>query len=329
MVKVTNADMNQRVVVIGATGTIGRPLCEALLSKGYEVVVFSRDPVHARSVVQDASAYVAWSPEDRLSGECTQWLRKADAVIYLAGAPLFNGYPHSRQQIEGESRARASALEALVHSFKSLDRRPAVFIAASSVGIYGYEEPPAKNPTTEAYPIGIDWWGRSSALIERTALTATTLNIRTVLLRMGYVLIPASLVGQVSQFRRHFGGWIGMGRGWTPWIHITDEIGLIIFALQNKEVQGPLNATAPNPVHAREFARALGGTIGRRAWLPVPAFFARMGLGALTDILVKGKPVIPRRALALGYVFQFSTIEGALRDLLADKSGKADGRGVK
>ena len=114
----------------------------------------------------------------------------------------------------------------------------------------------------------------------------------------------------------HFGGWIGTGRGWTPWIHIADEVRIIAFALEQAGFDGPVNLTAPTPVRAREFARVLGRTVGRRAWLPVPTPFVRMGLGVITDILVRGKRVIPARASELGYRFRFPVLDLALHDLL-------------
>jgi uncharacterized protein (TIGR01777 family) len=147
-------------------------------------------------------------------------------------------------------------------------------------------------------------------------LAAQAHGVRTVLLRTGYVLTPDSLATQVAQFRRHFGGWIGTGRGWTPWIHIADEVGIIAFALQERSLDGPVNLTAPEPVRAREFARALGRAVGHRAWLPVPTPFVRMGLGVIADILVRGKRVVPARASALGYQFRFPGVDAALHDLL-------------
>ena len=93
-------------------------------------------------------------------------------------------------------------------------------------------------------------------------------------------------------------------------------MGIIVFALQQPGLDGPVNLTAPEPVRAREFARALGRAVGRRAWLPVPTPFVRMGLGVITDILVRGKRVIPARASALGYQFSFPVVDAALQDLL-------------
>jgi uncharacterized protein (TIGR01777 family) len=306
--------MTQRVVVVGATGRIGRPLCRELIRAGHTVVVFSRDPGRARRLVPDAADYVAWSP-DRLPTGCAGHLERADAVVYLAGGPPFDGRRHGREDVLAESRARKGALGQLVAAWGGLDRRPGALIAASSVGYYGYAGR-SDTPVDETRPAGADWWGRDSAAIEEAALAAEALGVRTVLLRTGYVLTPGSLSSQVARFGRHFGGWVGSGRGWTSWIHIADEVGIIAFALEQRDMRGPVNLTAPEPVRARDFARALGRTLRRRAWLAVPTPLVRMDAGAITDILVRGKRVIPVRGTALGYQFGFPDLDPALRDLL-------------
>jgi hypothetical protein len=312
--------MAGRVAVTGATGQIGRPLCRELMRIGHPVSVLSRDPSRARHLVPGAAHYLQWSPGSRLSAECLGHLAAADAVIYLAGGPLFDGRRHSRAEVEAESRARADALGRLATALGGLDRRPGTLIAASSVGYYGFAGH-SDEPVDEASPRGQDWWGTDSAAIEQAALSARQHGLRTVVLRTGYVLTPASLASQVAQFRRHLGGWIGTGRGWTPWIHIADEVGIIAFALERPQVEGPVNLTAPDPVRARQFAQALGRVLGRRAWLPVPAPFVRMGLGAVTDILVHGKRIVPARASAAGYQFRFPALDPALRDLLQAEPG--------
>jgi uncharacterized protein (TIGR01777 family) len=306
--------MTQRVAVVGATGRIGRPLCGALMRAGHSVVVFSRDPARARHVVPGAADYVAWSPGN-LPQECAGHLESADAVVYLAGGPLFDGRRHSRAGVEAESRARVGALGQLVAALDGLGRRPGVLIAASSAGYYGYAGR-SDLPVDETHRAGTDWWGKDSAAIEQAAVAAQDRGVRTVILRTGYVLTPDSLASQVAQFRRHFGGWIGTGRGWTPWIHIADEVGIIMFALQQPAASGPVNLSAPEPARALEFARSLGRAAGHQAWLPVPTPFVRLGLGVVTDILVRGKRVIPARVRALGYQFGFPDLDSALRDLL-------------
>ena len=107
--------------------------------------------------------------------------------------------------------------------------------------------------------------------------------------------------------------------GWTPWIHIADEVGIIAFALQRTEVDGPVDLSAPQPVRARQFAQVLGRVLGRRAWLPVPVPFVRMGLGAVSDILVRGRRVLPAKVSAAGYQFRFPPLDRALRDLVHEE----------
>ena len=171
----------------------------------------------------------------------------------LAGDPLFDGTgtagPTSRRRAE----PGADALGQLVSALGRLSRRPGTLIAASSVGYYGYQGI-SDAPVDETHPAGSDWWGRDSAAIEQAGLATQAHGVRTVLLRTGYALTPDSLAAQVAQFRRHFGGWIGTGRGWTPWIRIADVVGIIAFALQQRSLDGPVNLTAPEPVRAREFA---------------------------------------------------------------------------
>jgi uncharacterized protein len=313
--------MAERVVVIGATGQIGRPLCRELVRTGHAVSVFSRDPARAWQLVPDAADYLEWSPGSRLTAECRGHLAAADAVVYLAGGPLFDGRRHSRADIEAESRARAGALGRLAVALGEAGRRPGTLIAASSVGYYGFAGH-SDEPVDEASPPGQDWWGADSAAIEQAALAARQHGVRTVVLRTGYVLTQDSLASQVAQFRRNLGGWIGTGRGWTPWIHIADEVGIIAFALDRPRIDGPVNLTAPGPVRGREFAQTLGGVLGRRAWLPVPAPFVRMGMGAVTDILIGGKRVLPAKVNAAGYQFHFPTLRAALHDIVYGGDGK-------
>ena len=126
----------------------------------------------------------------------------------------------------------------------------------------------------------------------------------------------------MARFRRLPGGWIGTGQGWTPWIHIADEVGIIAFALDRPEVDGPVNLTAPGPVRERQVSRAPGRVLGHRAWLPIPAPFVRMGIGAVTDILIHGKRVLPAKVSAAGYQFRFPALETALCDIVYEGAGK-------
>jgi NAD dependent epimerase/dehydratase family enzyme len=101
------------------------------------------------------------------------------------------------------------------------------------------------------------------------------------------------------------------------WIHLEDQIGLILHALERDEVEGPLNATAPNPVKNRAFSKALGRALGRPAITPTPGFVLKLMLGEMAQaLLLEGQKVLPSRAIATGYRFRFPEIHLALQDLL-------------
>ena len=121
----------------------------------------------------------------------------------------------------------------------------------------------------------------------------------------------------VLPFRFFVGGPILPGTQWFSWIHIDDEVGILVLALEDERARGPINATAPEPQPNRAFAQTIGRVLGRPAWMPIPGFVLRLMLGEMADMITTGQRVIPRKAQALGYQFKYPTSEQALRQLLA------------
>ena len=154
---------------------------------------------------------------------------------------------------------------------------------------------------------------------EETAQRAQALGIRVVLVRTGLVL--AAQGGFLSRlllpFKLGLGGPIGNGRQWMPWIHIKDQIALIDFLVHENTAQGPYNACAPQPVRNADFAKTLGHVLRRPAFIPLPAFVLRTGLGELSQLLLGGQRAKPARLLAAGFTFQFTDLRAALDDLSA------------
>jgi NAD dependent epimerase/dehydratase family enzyme len=101
------------------------------------------------------------------------------------------------------------------------------------------------------------------------------------------------------------------------WIHVDDEVGILLWAVDEESVRGTINATAPNPVTNRELSKALGRALGRPAAMPVPGFVLDLMYGhEFGAVLRGGQRVVPRRATDLGYPFRFAEIDEALADLL-------------
>ena len=100
---------------------------------------------------------------------------------------------------------------------------------------------------------------------------------------------------------------------------MTDEIGAIRFVLDRKDISGPVNLTAPNPVTNSEFTAALTAAVGRGdlPWLRVPVPVLRLALGEASVELLTSAHVIPTRLQDAGYEFRHPTLPVALSAELA------------
>jgi uncharacterized protein (TIGR01777 family) len=293
-----------RITIAGGTGLLGRALACALRGHAHEVTVLTR---RAR-----VSGDLGWDPGNP-SGAWAESIRQADAVVNLAGEPLDEGrWTSTRKQAILDSRVRTTRVIAEV--LASVPRASAAFLNASAVGYYGNR---GDELVTEATPAGDDFLATVCKEWEREAAAAAGAR-RVVLLRTGLVLARSggALPRLERPFRLFAGGRVGSGRQWWPWIHLEDWVTLVMWALAQPNLSGPLNLTAPNPVTNAEFARILGRTLKRPAIVQTPAFALRIALGEMADALVlSGQRVIPERAMQGGFRFRYPDLERALTSI--------------
>ncbi|HEX6290653.1 MAG TPA: TIGR01777 family oxidoreductase [Herpetosiphonaceae bacterium] len=302
----------KRVVITGATGLIGKRLCEQLKAKGYQIVVFSRDPQQARRSLPGAAEYITWTPAEE--GPWTGAIDGAYGVIHLAGAPIIGKRWSAAYKAEIRN-SRVIGTRGLVNAMRAAQHRPQVFVSGSAVGYYGARD---DTKLDESAAPGDDFLARTCIEWEREAAKAEELGIRTAIVRTGIVLDPreGALPQMLLPFRFYAGGPILPGTQWFPWIHVDDEIGLIMLALEDQRVRGPLNAAAPESQTNRDFSATLGRVMRSPSWFPVPGFALRIVLGEVSGMLAEGQRVIPKKALDLGYQFKYPNSEQALRQLL-------------
>jgi uncharacterized protein (TIGR01777 family) len=297
-----------RIVVAGGTGFLGRPLVERLEREGHDVGVLSRRP--------SSSKHLAWTP-DGTAGPWAAAIDGADAVVNLAGESIAGSrWTAAHKKQIRESRIRAT--RSLVTAIQQAARRPAVLLSGSAIGYYG---PRGDEPLTEDAAPGDDFLAAVCKEWEAEALRAAG-NTRVVLLRTGIALEKdgGALPQMALPFKLFVGGPVGSGRQYYSWIHRADWVGLVTGALHPNSVAGPLNLTAPTPVPNREFARTLGRVLGRPAFMPAPAFALRIALGEMADaLLLSGQRVVPSRAGAGGFRFEYPTLEPALRAIYSQR----------
>jgi uncharacterized protein (TIGR01777 family) len=299
-----------RVLVTGATGMIGSALCDALLARGDEVVGLSREPGKARSTNPTVS-WFAWQPT--LERPPAEAFEGVDGVVNLVGEPINQRWNEESKRRIMESRRTAT--HNLVQAIGGLDERPRVLVSQSAIGFYGDRgdaivDESASPGSGFAAEVPVEW--------ERAAHDADEL-LRVVVNRNGLVLDPGGglLKQLLTPFKLGVGGPVGSGEQYMSWIHADDEVGLLLWALDEERVTGTINGTAPNPVTNRELSKALGRVLGRPAVVRVPGLALNAVLGReLAETVKGGQRVLPRRPLDLGFEFRFPELEPALRDLL-------------
>jgi uncharacterized protein (TIGR01777 family) len=300
-----------RALVTGASGAIGSAVCDALLARGDEVVGLSRDPERACSG-NPTVRWFGWQPTmERPPAEAFEGV---DGVVHLVGESI-----NQRWSEESKRRimdSRKTGTRNLVQAIAGLESRPGVLVSQSAVGYYGDR---GDAIVDESAPPGGDFAAQVAVEWEREAHEADEL-MRVVVVRTGLVLDPREglLKQLLTPFKLGVGGPIAGGDQYMSWIHIDDEVALLLWALGDEGARGTINATAPNPVTNRELSKTLGRVLGRPAVMPVPGPALRLILGReLAETVKGGQRVLPRRAQDLGFRFQQPDLEPALRDLLA------------
>jgi uncharacterized protein (TIGR01777 family) len=293
-----------KVVVGGATGLIGRALCTALVERGDEVVALARRPGEVAGLPT-----CSWDP-DQGSVDASMVLG-AHAFVNLAGTGIADGrWGEGHRRAILQSRLTSTRLlGSLAH-----DSPGSTFLSGSAIGYYGTGE----DEYSEASAVGTDFLADICARWEAAAMGSAG-AARVVLLRSGLVLSPhgGALAPQRRLFMFGLGGPLGTGRQWQSWIHLDDEVGLILRALDDPSVIGPMNLVAPHPVRQSEFAAALGRALHRPARLRTPAVALRMVLGGASELALLGQRVTSTVARRLGYEFRYPNLDGALADLLS------------
>lgn len=296
-----------KILVTGATGLIGRRLLHVLLKQRHHVLALARSPEKLPELPENN--VFSWSDHQIVPLDA---LKNCDAVIHLAG----EGIADQRWSDERKKRiwdSRVAGTKNLIKSIGLLDhhQRPRLLISGSAIGYYGQSD----QPQDETSKRGDGFLSNLCAEWEWAAQDSENDGLRTVLIRTGLVLANESGVlaktGPVV---------LGNGRQWMSWIHIEDIIRFILFALENKNLSGSYNLTAPHPVTNKEFTTAVAQFSSIPLTISVPQFALKLILGEMSEIVLANQKVIPTKTLASGFRFIYSQLDTALNNLLSGSS---------
>lgn len=274
-----------KILITGASGTIGSELVPYLVGKGH-----------------DAEAY-------KRSAPCS--LEGFDVVINLAGSPVVEGRWSSARK-EKILSSRVETTKQLVDAMRACKKPPSLLISASATGFYGNK---GDAVLTETAPQGTGFLADVCSKWEHEASLASLLGVRVIALRIGIVLTPkgGALKKMLPAFRLGLGATLGSGQQWMSWISMADLIATVEHCIATPSLSGPVNAVAPNPVTNKQFTKTLAKALHRPAWFTAPAWLLRLVLGELAEeTILSSTRVMPEKLLRSGFAFANDVLTKAL-----------------
>lgn len=299
-----------KVAITGATGFVGSRLVEQLQAQGHQPLIFTRNRDAALKAFPNVEV-VAYTPTE--SGDWQNAIAGCDGVVNLTGEPIAESRwtPQQKQKILD---SRQLSTRKIVEAIAKANPKPKVLVNASAIGYYGTSETATFDETS---PSGNDFLAEVCRTWEAEAQKVKETDVRLVILRLGIVLgNGGALAKMIPPFKLFAGGPLGTGNQWFSWIHRDDLVNLILSALTRSDIEGVLNATAPNPVRMSELCQTLGETLNRPSWLPVPGFALEALLGEGAQVVLEGQQVLPKRTTNYGFEYQYPNLKQALAEIV-------------
>jgi len=302
--------MKQNVLITGGTGFVGNYLTKMLLDNGYSVSILSRKA----KMNTDDITYYSWDVSSNSIEEAA--VLNADYIIHLAGENIAEKRWTTKRKAEiMDSRTQSAQL--IYDVLKTHNKKPDAYISASAIGIYGAIN--GEGICTENTLPATDFIGMVCQEWEKSADLIGGLGIRTVKIRTGLVLGSDGgfLKKLVPIFKYGLGSALGSGQQYMPWIHLYDLCSMYLEAIDNPQMSGAYNATINDSTTNASFSKALAKQYGYSIWLPnVPAFLIRLGIGEMADAVLTGRRVSSDKIKSLGFRFQYTNLDNALKDCL-------------
>lgn len=296
-----------KFLITGATGLLGRELGIKLVRLGHEVHVITRQGEASRQQLPFPCRIF----QGDLSRDAMELTELYDGVFHLMGEPVAEG----RWSAEKKQRLVDSRVVATRNLRQSLRQAPRVLVSASAIGFYGHRE---NQELDEQSPVGSGFLAELCENWEKEVF-AFPRGTRSVALRIGIVLADqgGALAQMIPLFQKSLGAPLSSGQQWMSWIHLRDVVEMFWWSFQNSQVQGVLNAVAPNPVRNHDFTQSLAQALGTYSIPSVPGLVLKTLYGEMSSVVLASQKILARKTLELGFQFQFSDLDSALKDVCA------------
>jgi uncharacterized protein (TIGR01777 family) len=300
-------DKSLNILITGGTGFIGSYLTPILLQQGHFLTIVTRSPEKYK---EDQASNQQFITADEIASK----MSGMDVVINLAGESLF-GFRWTDEVKKRIYESRILLTRSLTDAMIAAEKKPALFISASAVGIYGDS---GDNWLDESSAAGDDFLASVCADWEAEAVKAEAAGIRVAIPRIGIVLQDNG--GMIDKMKLPFalfaGGPIGSGEQYIPWVHMDDLCRALIYPIENENLSGPYNACSPDPATMNELASAMGKVMNRPSFFRVPEFVLKAILGEAAQPALSSLRVQPKVLQLSDFEFEYESLESALGDIL-------------
>lgn len=294
-----------KILISGASGLVGKHLIPTFKAKGHSIYKLVRKTPQSADEIQ-------WDAMKGFSDEEQSNLEGFDAVVHLAGDNVASeNWSEEKKRKIRESRTIGTKV--LIDALRKCENPPKTLISASAIGFYGDRK---DEILTEDSAKGVGFFPEVCEEWEQEAQKATEFGVRVINPRIGIVLSKngGALEKMLTPFKFGIGGVVGSGKQYMSWIALDDLIKIIHFAIENDNLNGAVNATAPNPVTNEVFTKTFGKVLNRPTFIPVPEFGIKLLFGEMGErLLLEGCRVIPKRLQDFGFEFEFTNLEAALK----------------
>lgn len=300
--------MVKNILITGATGLIGKRLVHEFLQRGDNVTALTTDIDSAQKKLAGITKIVEWNDLLSLAD------KEINIIIHLAGKNL--GETRWTEKFKKEAYdSRINTTRKIVELIEKMKTKPDILLSASGVDYYGNR---GEEIITEDSAPADDYMAKTCVNWEAEALKAEKSGVRTVVLRTGFVIAKnaPAVKKMVLPFLLFAGGTLGSGMQYMSWIHIDDLIGIYLFAADNLNVKGAVNATAPYPVNMKNFGKSIAKALHRPSWFPVPSFVIKIAVGEMAQVILNGRKAIPEKITRAGYKFKFEKADDAWKNIL-------------
>lgn len=306
-----------KFIIAGGTGLLGTKIRKSLESDSHEIVLLSRSASN-NSVQWDGKTLGPWA--DEIDG--------ADVVINLAGRSINCRLTDSNKQALLDSRLDTTRV--IGQAIAAAQRPPRLWLQASAATIYTHH---ADTDQSEANgvigdrdnDVPKDWLFLVDLIKQWEAAQheSDTPGTRKIAMRISMVMSPdpdGAFEVMSGLVRKRLGGPVAGGKQYVSWIHEVDFVRAVRFLIENQEIEGPVNLTAPDPLPQRDFMRALRDAWNVKLGLPAAGWMTAIGaflMGSNTELVLKSRRVVPGKLRDHGFRFEFPEWPAAAVELVA------------